>query len=373
MHVRDVSRCPCSVPPALSSSCIAEHGADRMSSKLTDVAAESLPLVTQFIERPAQPEPHASCGVGTALPASVRTEGQAGSGSAPGDNGGKKSKYRWGSIALISILAVSTLVACPIHLWLFGLTKAEVLFFAFYALASSFSITLGYHRLFSHAAFKAALPVRLLVLIFGSAAFEQSAMRWAALHRLHHRYTDTDRDPYNINRGFFYAHVGWILLRIPPLDYSIVRDLAKDPMVLHQHRHYKLWSLSSGLLVPLAIGTWIGGFGYAILFPVAARIFLVLNSAFFINSVAHTFGEKPFDAGSSARDHWLGVVLTNGEGYHNFHHRFPRDYRNGVRWYHWDPTKWLIWLLSHIGLAGNLNRSADEAVRQAEADTRGGG
>jgi hypothetical protein len=114
-----------------------------------------------------------------------------------------KVKYRWGSIIFVSLVTVATLAFCPIYLWRYGLTKEELAFFVFYALASSFSITLGYHRLFSHVAFKAAWPIRLLVLIFGGAAFEQSAMRWAALHRRHHRYTDTDLDPYDIKRGFF--------------------------------------------------------------------------------------------------------------------------------------------------------------------------
>lgn len=119
--------------------------------------------------------------------------------------------------------------------------------------------------------------------------------------------------------------------------------------------------------MPLLIGAWIGGWIYALLFPVAARIFLVLNAAFFINSVAHTFGDQSYDQGVSARDHWLAVLLTNGEGYHNFHHRFPRDYRNGVRWFHWDPTKWLIWSLSRVGLTSDLNRTpADTIIRAAD-------
>lgn len=273
--------------------------------------------------------------------------------------------YRWWSIGFIVVVTLVTLVLCPIYLWRYGLTRAEFAFFLFYALASSFSITLGYHRLFSHAAFKAAWPVRFFVLFFGGAAFEKSAMAWSALHRLHHRHTDTDRDPYNIKRGFFYAHVGWVMVEIPRYDYSNIRDLARDPLVVHQDQHYKLWSHVSGFLVPLLIGAWIGGWTYAILFPVVARIFLVLNSAFCINSIAHTFGDRPHDQHSSARDHWLGVLLTNGEGYHNFHHRFPRDYRNGVRWYHWDPTKWLIWMLARLGLASDLNRVSDERIQNS--------
>ena len=277
-----------------------------------------------------------------------------------------KQKKRWGPIIFLGCVGTATLVFCPIYLWLdHGLTKGEIIFFAFYALASSFAITLGYHRLFSHASFRAVWPIRLVVLIFGGAAFEQSAMRWSALHRRHHRYTDTDRDPYNIKRGFFYAHVGWILFDKPVVDYSTVRDLARDPLILHQHRHYKLWSHLFGLVVPLLIGAWIGGWTYAILFPVAARIFIVLNGAFFINSAAHTFGDQPFDPSVSARDHWLAVILTNGEGFHNFHHRFPRDYRNGVRWYHWDPTKWLIWLLSRVRLTSALNRTPVEMIGRA--------
>ncbi len=273
-----------------------------------------------------------------------------------------QQKYKLGSIIFLGILTVLTLVFCPIYLWRHGLTGAELAFFAFYALASSFSITLGYHRLFSHGAFKAAWPVRLFVLFFGGAAFEQSAMRWSALHRRHHSFTDTDLDPYNIKRGFFYAHVGWVLLRGPYIDYANVRDLARDPMVRFQHDHYKLCSIVSGFAVPMLIGAWIGGWTYALMFPVAARIFIVLNSAFFINSIAHSFGSRSFDPECSASDHWLGVVLTNGEGYHNFHHRFPRDYRNGIRWYHWDPTKWLIWLLSGVGLTSELNRTPAEAI-----------
>ena len=285
----------------------------------------------------------------------------------PSSEGGHSPavKYRWPSIVFLAAITFATLVLCPLYLWRYGLGAAEVGFFAFYTMASTFSVTLGYHRLFAHAAFKAKWPVRLFVLFFGGAAFEKSAMAWAALHRRHHRYTDTERDPHDIKRGFFYAHVGWVCVEGIRYDYSNVRDLAKDPLVVFQDRHYKLWSYVSGLVVPLVVGAWIGGWMYAILFPVAARIFLVLNSQFCINSIAHTFGSHEFDPTISARDHWLGVILTNGEGFHNFHHRFPADYRNGVRWYHWDPTKWLIWLFSLVNLTSDLKRVPDEMILRA--------
>ena len=93
-----------------------------------------------------------------------------------------------------------------------------------------------------------------------------------------------------------------------------------------------------------------------VILAIALRMFLVFHVTFFINSFAHTFGSAHYDYHSSGRDHWLAALLTNGEGYHNYHHRFPSDYRNGIRWYHWDPSKWLIWTLAQIGLVSHLRR-----------------
>ena len=112
--------------------------------------------------------------------------------------------------------------------------------------------------------------------------------------------------------------------------------------------------LSPGLYT---IGFWIGRPMGVFVMTVCLRMVLVMHSAFFINSFAHVFGEKRFDGSISASDHWLGAILTNGEGYHNYHHRFPRDYRNGVLWYHWDPSKWTIAVLARLGLAWDLQRA----------------
>jgi stearoyl-CoA desaturase (delta-9 desaturase) len=98
---------------------------------------------------------------------------------------------------------------------------------------------------------------------------------------------------------------------------------------------------------------------------VCLRIVIVLHSTFFVNSFAHTFGTRPYAPGESARDNWLGAILTNGEGFHNFHHRFPADYRNGVRRYDWDPSKWCIYLMSKVGLAWNLRKASDHRIAEA--------
>ncbi len=282
----------------------------------------------------------------------------------------RRKKMRWGSIVFIAGVTVAALVAAPLYAWTYGVSRAEWILFGVYFAATSLAITVGYHRYFAHTTFKTNPVVRFILLFFGAATFEQSALKWSSLHRVHHQYTDTERDPYNIKEGFFYAHVGWILFWKQPVNYDNVKDLQKSRLVMHQHEHYQLWALGAGVVTPLLIGAWTGHLLGALIFAVGLRLFLVFNSAFFINSFAHTFGSQPYGRDTSARDHWLGAILTNGEGYHNYHHRFPNDYRNGIQWYHWDPSKWIIWTLGRLGIAGDLRRTPDEQIREARKSVR---
>lgn len=247
-------------------------------------------------------------------------------------------------------------IGTAIYLYHFGISVYEVMLFIFYTLATSFSITVGYHRLFSHVSFKATRLVRFLALFFGAASFEQSALTWASQHRKHHRYVDTDYDPYSIDKGFFYAHLGWMIFWEHPVEFDNVQDLKRSRMIMSQHRHYALWSIGSGIVLPVLIGA-LGGYALgAFLIAFCLRVTLVYHTTWAINSFAHTLGKSTYDIDSSAKDHWFTALLTNGEGYHNYHHRFPGDYRNGVRWYDWDPTKWVIRFLEWAGLARDLIR-----------------
>ena len=272
---------------------------------------------------------------------------------------------RWGSIAFMLGIHIAALFGLPVYVYAFGVSAPEMALFVFYVLATSFSITVGYHRLFAHSAFKASPLLKFLILFFGAAAFEQSALKWASQHRRHHQYTDTDKDPYNIKQGFFYAHMGWIMFWKHHVNYDNVKDLQKSALVMSQHRHYQWWSMIAGAVLPLLVGGLSGNMLGALLWSVAARVVLVFHSAFFINSFAHSFGTKPYDLSISAKDNWFGAVLTNGEGYHNFHHKFPNDYRNGVRWYHWDPSKWAIWVLARAGMAWDLRKTSADQIIQA--------
>lgn len=243
-----------------------------------------------------------------------------------------------------------------LYLFHFGISLSEILLFSFYVLATIYSITVGYHRLFSHVSFKAEPIVRFLTLFFGAASFEQSALIWASQHRKHHRYVDTDLDPYNIKRGFFYAHLGWMIFWQHADEFENVQDLQKSRLIMSQHRHYALWAICAGILLPVLIGAVTGHAVGAFLLSFCARVTFVYHITWCINSFAHTFGKATYDIDSTAKDNWFAAFLTNGEGYHNYHHRFPGDYRNGVRWYDWDPSKWVINFLSRVGLARDLIR-----------------
>jgi stearoyl-CoA desaturase (Delta-9 desaturase) len=263
------------------------------------------------------------------------------------------------------VIAVIGIVGTPVYIYFNGLAVSELALFFFYMTATSLAITAGYHRYFSHKVFKTNRVIQFLLLFFGAATFQKSALRWASQHRQHHQFTDTDLDPHNSKRGFFFCHVGWIMFYKHNVNFKNVTDLAKSRLVMNQHNHYDIWSVSSGLLLPMLIGVLIGHPLGAFIMTFCLRVTLVLNMAFFINSSAHMLGSKEFDAGASAGDSGLCALLTNGEGYHNYHHKFPNDYRNGHLWHHWDPTKWAIYLLSRAGLVWNLRRTSRQKIAEA--------
>lgn len=227
------------------------------------------------------------------------------------------------------------------------------------------SITAGYHRLFAHRSYDASPLVRLFFLIFGAAGLQGSAIQWALDHRDHHNYVDdNDRDPYSINKGFWWAHIGWLFYK---QNYQLrnlpeAGDLRQDPLVMLQFRTWIPLGFFMGYILPgliaMSWNDWFGGFF------IAGCLRSVINhhATFFINSLAHCVGKQTYSDSHTARDNWFAAFLTFGEGYHNYHHEFPSDYRNGVRAWDWDPTKWVIRGLSFVGLTTRLKRINDEII-----------
>jgi stearoyl-CoA desaturase (delta-9 desaturase) len=228
------------------------------------------------------------------------------------------------------------------------------------------SITGGYHRLFAHKAYRAAAPVRLFYLLFGAASIQNSALEWSADHRRHHTHTDDDDDPYSVEHGFWWAHVGWVLRNKPKAE-VMVHDLEKDPLVRWQHRYYVPLAILMSAVLPAALGLLWGDPLGALFWAGFLRLVFQWHATFAINSFTHKFGSRPYDRESSARDSWWTALLTFGEGYHNFHHRFPLDYRNGLRWWQFDPTKWFVWSLSWMGQTWDLKRTSRDRIGAARA------
>ncbi len=267
---------------------------------------------------------------------------------------------------LAAVFAVVYLAAIHFSWWTVGFAWV-------WATLCGLAITAGYHRLFAHGTYRANWMLRLFYLLFGAAAVQNSALCWAADHRAHHAHTDGEGDPYDIRRGFWWAHVGWVLFAHPDerLRRQLVRDLESDRLVRFQDALYVPLAILFGAGIPAAIGSAWGDPIGAMLVAGWLRLVVLWHATFAINSVAHTFGRPTYGPRQSARDNWWTALITLGEGYHNFHHRFPIDYRNGVRWYHFDPTKWWVWTMARLGLARDLRRvprTRIDAARRAARD-----
>ncbi len=268
----------------------------------------------------------------------------------------KKRPFDWSVGGFLISYQVLLLLALPFYFiyasptWaLFGISAA-ILY------TSGLCITGGYHRYFSHKTYKTHPIIESVLLLFGALAMQSSALRWSHDHRLHHAHVDTDDDPYSIKKGFWYAHFFWMLYKPDPIDPKLVSDLTRNPRVMFQHRYILPLMFGGNALVWLVLGWLLNDYLGAFIIGVGLRIFVLHHLTWFINSLAHTWGDRPFCQEQTAVNNLVLSFLTFGEGYHNYHHVFAKDYRNGVRWFHFDPTKWIIWGLSKIGLARDLHR-----------------
>ncbi len=260
------------------------------------------------------------------------------------------------TILLFSLVTAGALIGVPAFGFIYGYTWLDWTMFGFLYVVSGLGITVGYHRLMAHRSFTCPNWVKAALLIAGGWALQNSALKWAADHIRHHAACDGEADPYNAQRGFWYSHCGWLFYGNQRTDEKYATRLRQDPVVMWQHRYY-LPILLSGLALTFVVGFlyggWISGLGCFMLAGVG-RTFAVLNSTFCINSICHLWGSQPHSHTDSSRDSWWVSLLTFGEGYHNYHHTYQSDYRNGPRWYNFDPSKWFIFTLSLVGLASSL-------------------
>ena len=249
-------------------------------------------------------------------------------------------------------------LACGAAVWTGVTREAVVLGVALYVLRM-FGICAGYHRYFSHRAFKTGRTFQFLLAILAQSSAQRGVLWWAAKHRWHHKHSDTELDVHSPRqRGFLYAHLGWIFTPSHhETDYGAVPDLAKFPELVWLDRHPYLPAALLGLAAWLIAG-WSGlvvGFFWSTV--------AVWHATFSINSLAHVSGRRRYVTGDDSRNNWWLAILTMGEGWHNNHHAYQSSARQGFRWWEFDPTFYILKLLSWARIVGDLQAPPATVLR----------
>ena len=224
-----------------------------------------------------------------------------------------------------------------------------------------FAIGAGYHRYFSHRAFKTSRPFQLVLAILSQSSAQKSVLWWAAKHRHHHLHSDTVGDVHSPrHKGFIYSHIGWIFARKhTQADLTKIADFARYPELMWLHKYELVPAIALAVLCFVA-GGWPGlvvGFFWSTV--------LVYHATFCINSLAHVCGRTRYVTGDDSRNNWLLAIFTMGEGWHNNHHAYQSSARQGFRWWEIDATFYVLKALSWVGLVWDL-RSPPMAVRRNE-------
>lgn len=241
-------------------------------------------------------------------------------------------------------LHVGAIVGCflgvPWQVWLVALLLFWVRMFA---------VTAGYHRYFSHRSFKTSRPMQLVLAVLAQSSSQRGALWWAAHHRDHHKYSDTERDVHSPQRhGFWHSHLGWLYDDNDSTDYARVKDLARYPELVILN---KLWLLPPVLLALAVTIAW-GLPGLLVGFVLSTV--LVWHATFLVNSLAHVWGTQRYDTGDTSRNNWVIALITLGEGWHNNHHHFMGSTRQGFYWWELDVTYYVLKAMSWVGLVWDI-------------------
>ncbi|KAL0831993.1 hypothetical protein ABMA28_001493 [Loxostege sticticalis] len=241
-------------------------------------------------------------------------------------------------------------------------------FFVMYIAAEG--VTIGAHRLYTHKTFKASPLLRAVLIIMQTMAGQNSMFIWCRDHRLHHRYSDTDADPHNAKRGFFFCHMGWLMTKKHPYVIELgkkidMSDLQADWMVMFQKKYYYHLYILFAILIPVAVPVYYFNEPWLESFLVAymARYILSLHGTWTVNSLAHLYGTRPYDKNLQPVESWFVSLLSQGEGWHNYHHAFPWDYKAAELSTHLNASALYIEFFEKIGLATDLKKASPEMIR----------
>ena len=231
------------------------------------------------------------------------------------------------------------------------------LFLVFYVL-TGLGITIGFHRLLTHKSFEVGPVIKTTFLILGSMAVQGKTIDWAANHLKHHAHADDEGDPHSPLEGFLHAHVGWLFTGPPADRERYAKKLMNDPIISFIDKTFLLW-VGVGLLIPYMIAGWQG-----LLWGGFVRIAFVNHVTWAVNSICHTFGERPFDIKDESRNNWLIGLLAFGEGWHHNHHAFPAMAYHGMSWRQFDLSAIVIRTLEKMHLARNVKMPSAELIER---------
>ncbi|XP_013187169.1 acyl-CoA Delta-9 desaturase isoform X1 [Amyelois transitella] len=278
-------------------------------------------------------------------------------------------KIVWRNVIAFALLHIGGVYGA--YLFLFKAMWLTDLFAVFLYLCSGLGVTAGAHRLWAHKSYKARLPLRLLLTVFNTIAFQDAVIDWARDHRLHHKYSETDADPHNATRGFFFSHIGWLLVRKhpqikekgPTID---LNDLRADPVLHFQKKYYLYLMPLACFVMPTLVPTLWGESLWNAYFVCAIfRYIYVLNVTWLVNSAAHAWGSKPYDKNINPVETKPVSLVVLGEGFHNYHHTFPWDYKTAeLGDYSLNFSKLFIDAMAKIGWAYDLKTVSPDVIEK---------
>lgn len=274
------------------------------------------------------------------------------------------------SIGSLHVLALLGIVVAPsvqlgtwvLYMWLY--------------LVTGMGVTAGAHRMWTHKSYKAHWTLRLVLAALNTAAFQNHVIEWARDHRTHHKFSETDADPHNATRGFFFAHCGWLMCRKHPevirkgrqIDMS---DLEADPVLAFQRRFYLPLVLLLAFLVPTQLAVSLAGETYlnAFLIPGVLRYVCTLHITWLVNSAAHLWGSHPYDGGIHPAENIFVSLGAVGEGFHNYHHCFPWDYSTSEHGPFFNGTTCFIDMAAALGLVWDRKKASPALVKARRSRT----
>jgi len=281
----------------------------------------------------------------------------------------EKTRIVWRNVAWYSMLHLAAAYG-------FYVTVTQAMWYTiiwayFLYVVGGLGITAGAHRLWSHRSFKANAPLRFILMIFNCVALQNDVIEWVRDHRVHHKYSETDADPHNSTRGMFFAHIGWLMVRKHPdvirkgkgLDLS---DLFKEKILVFQRKFYRPLAILLCFIIPTLVPVYFWGESAWVAYFTAGvfRYTWLLHCTWAINSIAHAFGNKPYDKNISPAQNLTAAIVALGEGWHNYHHSFPYDYRTSEFPYTFNFTTVFIDFFGYIGWAYDRKAVSKETIEK---------